>query len=82
MLVAYKYIFISSLKQRVIRVGDYYNDDTNEGLTRKQIEELEDKEKQRDRDILAVYKHERYISYPSPKQDIALIRLKQCVNFE
>jgi len=72
----------NSLRQREIRVGDYYNDDTNEGLTRAQIDELEDKEKQRDRDILAVYKHERYISYPSPKQDIALIRLKQCVNFE
>lgn len=72
----------NSLKQRVVRVGDYYNDDKHEGLTQAEIDEFEGKEKQNDREILRVYKHERYISYPSPKQDIALIRLKQCVRFE
>jgi len=72
----------NSLKQRVVRVGDYYNDDKHEGLTQAQIDELDGKEKQTDREIFKVYKHERYVSYPSPKQDIALIKLKQCVRLE
>lgn len=72
----------SSLRRLRVRVGDYFNSDDYSDMTDKQREELEKAENSRDVEILKVYKHENYRSYPAPKQDIALIRLKQCVRFE
>nr|XP_002130563.1 serine protease 29-like isoform X2 [Ciona intestinalis] len=50
-----------------IRVGDYYNGEAGH--------RMEDKEQQQDLNIAAVYEHPDYGVYPSPTNDIALIKL-------
>lgn len=62
--------------ETIVRVGDYYNRD---GLQFSQSEGVEDS---RDLDIEEVYRHPYYSYHSSPTNDLALIKLRQCVSFK
>ena len=62
----------------MIRVGDYFNGDTDEILNSKfaSVEDVHEL------NIEAVYKHERYTTnLTTVRYDIALIKLAECITF-
>ena len=66
--------FFRALKRFVLRVGDYFNDDTISQVN-KQFASFENVQ---DLEISQVYKHEKYASHPTWRNDIVLIKLKTC----
>jgi len=67
----------TSLKRLYIRVGDYFNDDSDKRMNSKfsSIEAVQEF------NIEAVYKHEGYTALPTARNDIALIKLAECATF-
>jgi len=57
-----------------VRVGDYYNED-NSPYSRDMRAE-----RSLDLEIAYVHRHRDYVHNGSPRNDIALIRLSQCVD--
>ena len=69
----HKFVF-SSLRRLLVRVGDYFNNDTDtENNARfRAVEDVQDL------NIKQVFKHHLYSSSPTARNDIALIQLQTC----
>nr|CAB3244092.1 plasma kallikrein [Phallusia mammillata] len=64
------------LSKMIVRVGDYYNRDGTPHSRDPTVENSEDIE------IESVIRHERYDLFPTPTNDIAVIKLRTCVTFD
>jgi len=59
----------------VLRVGDYYNRDNTANSNDRAAEESQDLE------IEKIIQHQAFQTYPTTRNDIALIKLKKCATY-
>jgi len=68
----------ATLRKYKLRAGDFFNDDDNEAND----DFFSRIESQQDLKIERIYRHELYVNSPTDRNDIALIKLKDCVDYD
>jgi len=68
----------ATLRKYKVRIGDFFNDDDHEANNNF----FSPIESQKDIKIEKVYRHELYANSPTDRNDIALIKLAECVDFD